>query len=221
MGFQNQIVLIFGAAEGLGSRIASTILRSGAQHVVLVGDATNISASHEGDERKPVCLAEEALDGDMASAAGLKQFDRIDIVINLIGPAECHSDECGNAALIQRTSRIINATRDLLQNSRPHGAVVNVGWLPSETGQAEPSANMKISGSLKLLTQSLAKELAPHIRVNAVLSVAADATAPEEGNIGPILFLASSDARHMTGTILTSDSGRRLGFSAFKKAANS
>jgi 3-oxoacyl-[acyl-carrier protein] reductase len=84
---------------------------------------------------------------------------------------------------------------------------------------------------LRALTKALAKELAPHVRVNAVLSEeVADPlqalSAPnneweispyQEESVGPALFLASPAARHMTGSVLVANAGRRLGFTAFSQ----
>jgi 3-oxoacyl-[acyl-carrier protein] reductase len=242
MEFHDQIVLICGVADELGPRIAESTLRRGAHTVVLVGEMASASQVHHHGKGELICIPDNALSGLRDTVDSIRQFGRIDTLINLVTVAENPLNDPASGAsdaseiptaceaVVRKTCRVIDATRDLLQRSRPYGTIVNVGWLATETAGAMPAAASAAFGSLKVLTQALAKELAPHIRVNAVLSEGIAAPSQthsipttvwqishKEESIGPALFLASPAARHMTGTILTANAGRRLGFAALSK----
>jgi 3-oxoacyl-[acyl-carrier protein] reductase len=115
------------------------------------------------------------------------------------------------------------------------GSIINVTSTAGVRGEAFHSHYAASKGALHALTKSLAVELAPHgIRVNAVAPgwVDTDMSAPSfsdpafkekvrltiplrripsaEDVAGPILFLASDLARHVTGEILDVNGGSVL-----------
>ncbi|MBN2199308.1 MAG: SDR family oxidoreductase [Candidatus Aminicenantes bacterium] len=115
------------------------------------------------------------------------------------------------------------------------GAIINVSSTAAIRGEADHSHYAATKGALNALTKSLAVELAPHgVRVNAVAPgwVDTDMSAevfrdPEfkrriretiplgripspEDIAGPILFLASDLARHITGAVLNVNGGAVL-----------
>ena len=53
---------------------------------------------------------------------------------------------------------------------RGHGAILNIGWDQAETGMAGDSGEMfaAVKGAVMAATRSLAKSLAPEVRVNCV-----------------------------------------------------
>jgi NAD(P)-dependent dehydrogenase (short-subunit alcohol dehydrogenase family) len=235
MEFHDNIVLICGDGGGLGLRIARSVLKRGARTAVLVGAAAGDSAFHPSGNGELLCIADEGL-GRLRDAVGsIRESGQLNTVINLVkvdkprlidraaGAPEDSGIATSCEAVVRETDRIVLATRDLLRRSQPRGAMVNVGILSPATGGAVSAAASAALGSLKALTQSLARELAPHTRVNAVLLGGIGAPAGwsgslhEEEDVGPVVFLASSAARHMTGTILTADAGHSLGFAAFSK----
>jgi len=241
MEFHDQIVLVCGTVNRLGQLIAEAALKRGALKVVLVGNIASTSQFQQSGHGELICVPDDALDDPQGSIDSIKQFGRIDTVVNLVTLADSPPISPSNStsttselisvfdAVSRRTARVVEATRELLQRSRPHGVIVNVGWFSSEAGRSMPVAASAAFASLETLTHLHAKELAPHIRVNSVFSEELAATSqppftpahdayyirsPDE-SIGPILFLASSAARHITGTVLTANRGRRLGFGNF------
>jgi 3-oxoacyl-[acyl-carrier protein] reductase len=115
------------------------------------------------------------------------------------------------------------------------GSIVNVTSTAGVRGEALHSHYAASKGALHSLTKSLAVELAPHgIRVNAVApgwtdtdmctgsfaepgfrekvrqSIPLKRIPPPEDIAGPILFLASDLARHVTGEILDVNGGSVL-----------
>ncbi|HXU31191.1 MAG TPA: SDR family oxidoreductase [Thermoanaerobaculia bacterium] len=112
-------------------------------------------------------------------------------------------------------------------------SVVNISSTAGQRGESHYSAYAASKGALIAATKSWAVELAPRIRVNAVApgwvvtDMTAEALAGEEaakaaagiplGRIataddiaGPILFLASPLARHVTGEVLNVNGGSVL-----------
>lgn len=115
----------------------------------------------------------------------------------------------------------------------PDPSVVNVSSTAGQRGESRYSAYAASKGALIAATKSWAVELAPRIRVNAVApgwvttDMTAEALAGAEGAkaaagiplgriataddiAGPILFLASHLARHVTGEVLNVNGGSVL-----------
>jgi 3-oxoacyl-[acyl-carrier protein] reductase len=120
----------------------------------------------------------------------------------------------------------------LLQAS-PNGSIVNISSTAGQRGEAFYSAYAASKGAMISATKSWACELAPRIRVNSVApgwvdtDMTADALcgpqrdsaiagiplqriASPEDIAGPVLFLASPLARHITGEILNVNGGSVL-----------
>lgn len=120
----------------------------------------------------------------------------------------------------------------LLADSRD-GSIVNVSSTAGQRGEAFHSAYAASKGALISATKSWAVELAPKVRVNcvapgwvdtdmtaaalsgpgrdqALASIPLGRVATAEDIAGPILFLASSLARHMTGEVLNVNGGSVL-----------
>lgn len=115
-----------------------------------------------------------------------------------------------------------------------HGNIINLSSTAGQRGEAFHSHYAASKGGIIAYTKSLAVELAPEIRVNSVApgwvdtpmneAVFADAQFKEQATrdiplqrlpapedlAGPILFLASDLARHITGEILNVNGGAVL-----------
>jgi 3-oxoacyl-[acyl-carrier protein] reductase len=116
---------------------------------------------------------------------------------------------------------------------RKGGAVVIVSSTAGQRGEAMHADYAATKGAIIALTKSLAVELAPDVRVNCVAPgwVDTDMAAPAYGGgararieatiplgrvasaqdiAGPIVFLCSDTARHITGEILNVNGGSVL-----------
>jgi len=121
----------------------------------------------------------------------------------------------------------------LLERS-PDGNIVNVSSTAGQRGEAFYSPYAASKGAVIAATRAWASELAPRVRVNAVApgwvetDMTAAALAGERGRevaasiplgrvaapddiAGPVLFLASPLARHITGEVVNVNGGSVLG----------
>lgn len=235
MEFHGQVIAVCGVDNAFGWGMVDTLLQLGARTVVAIGDpgsGASIGNAAEQTDRagrgELVCLPDDVLDRPADMAARLGEHGTIDAAINLV-PLSPPADDAGGDFVARRTRHVLGAIKGFLRTKQPHGALVNVGWWsPGADGSLAAEA-AAAAGSLELLTKLLAKELAPDIRVNAVLAMAVPSAEPKalaerapediairlEEAAGPALFLASAAARHMTGSVLLADAGRSLGFTAF------
>ncbi len=134
---------------------------------------------------------------------------------------------------------MIRAARSLLEAAPLPGAVVNTASIAGVLGIGSSVPYAASKGALITMTLSLARALAPKIRVNAVCPGFIDtpwfgkamgedglqtmrervaASTPlklastAEDIAGPAVFLASPSARHITGETLLIDAGTHLGY---------
>lgn len=141
---------------------------------------------------------------------------RATLEVNVVGPFLCAR---GALPLLERSS---------------DGNIVNVSSTAGQRGEAFYSPYAASKGAVIAATRAWASELAPRVRVNAVAPgwVATDMTAAalagEAGRevaasiplgrvadpddiAGPVLFLASPLARHITGEVVSVNGGSVLG----------
>jgi 3-oxoacyl-[acyl-carrier protein] reductase len=117
----------------------------------------------------------------------------------------------------------------LLRRS-PHATIVNIASTAGQRGEAFHSPYAATKGAILAATRSWASELAPGIRVNAVApgwvdtdmciepfahggkekiaaGIALGRVATAEDIAGPVVFLASPLARHLTGSVVSVNGG--------------
>ena len=136
--------------------------------------------------------------------------------------------------------RMVKAARTLLETGETTGAVVNTSSIAGVTGIGSSVAYAASKGALTTMTLSLARALAPKIRVNAVCpgfidtpwfggmgeerreklrqgviaSTPLRAASTAEDIADATLFLGSPQSRHVTGETLLVDAGTHLGFAS-------
>ncbi len=262
--FEGAVVLVTGASTGLGRALAVGAAQRGAQTVVVnyarsaeeaEGTAAQVRAA--GSEAV-VVQGDVAQDGDCAGiVAAAERFGRIDALFNNAGvtkfaPRHGDLDALSGEDFLRLYDvnvvgawRMIRAARALLEaaeRSAEQGpaAVVNTSSIAGVTGIGSSIAYAASKGALNTLTLSLARALAPKIRVNAVcpgyidtpwheraggefaerLREGAAACTPLKASSTPediadaTLFLGSPLSRHVTGETLLVDAGTHLGFAS-------
>ena len=171
-----------------------------------------------------------------------QRFGRLDVLVNNAATTNfiAHSDlEAMTEAMWDRILSVntkgpffcTRAAAKLLA-SRGNGAVVNVSSVAGQTGAGSSVAYCASKGALNTLTKSLARALAPNIRVNAVCPGPIDSRWIREGNpswdlekmvaglplprasqpkdiADAVLFLAIT-AQMVTGQLVVVDGGQTL-----------
>lgn len=257
--------LVTGSGTGLGASIANKLAERGANLIV------NYSRSGaEAEETAEGCRAHGAqvllVQADVGEDAGCRtlaeaaaSFGALDILVNNAGITKQVRDHSDLAALekddflrlyavnVVGPFMMVRACEDLLRASakeRGHAAtVLNVSSIAALTGIGSSVAYAASKGALSTMTLSLARALAPEIRVNAVcpgfigtrwfrdtmseekyqtLENAVRAATPlnvassADDIADSAVFLCTPDSRHITGECLIVDGGTHLGYAPMK-----
>ncbi len=148
-------------------------------------------------------------------------------------PLASLSEERWRSTMAQNLDAVFLTTRAALGLMRPGGRVVLVSSTAAQRGEAMHADYAATKGALVSLTKSLAVECAPDITVNCVApgwvdtemsevpyaaggreritaTIPLQRIPPAEDIAGPILFLLSDLARHITGEILNVNGGSVL-----------
>ena len=257
--FDGKNVIVTGAATGLGAAVAIGVARQGARVIINYG-----SSAAEAEATADVCRSAGAevrvMRGDVADdadcrriAAAANGWGSLHVLVNNAGATKHvpkHSDLDALSAedfhFLYGVNTIgpfqmVRATRALLEaGARALGhasAVVNVSSSSAFNGSGSSIAYTASKAALNSVTLSLARALAPLIRVNAMCPGYMDTPwwlkGPGRGAAGKlreavrsmvplqvastaedvaevVLFLASSASRNMTGELAVADAGLRL-----------
>jgi 3-oxoacyl-[acyl-carrier protein] reductase len=256
--FEGWTVLVTGASTGLGRAIAVETAERGARAVVIN------YASSEAQAQETARLVEAkgaqgvVVQGDVAVdedcrrvVAAAAPFGRLDALFNNAGVTKFAPDHGDLDAVsaedflrlygvnVVGAYQMIRAARALLEAAPQAGAVVNTASVAGVMGIGSSVPYTASKGAMITMTLSLARALAPKIRVNAVCpgfidtpwfgramsaerlertrqGVAAatplKAASTAEDIAGAAVFLASPAARHITGETLLVDAGLHLGY---------
>jgi NAD(P)-dependent dehydrogenase (short-subunit alcohol dehydrogenase family) len=255
--YQDFVVVVTGASTGLGRAVAVETAAQGAKAVV-INYARNRA---DAEETARLCQAHGAetvlVQGDVAQdadcraiAAAAETFGRVDALFNNAGTTTFnnHADLEGVSAEDFQSLYAVNvigpyqmvrACRALLEAAPQPGAVVNTSSIAGVAGIGSSVPYAASKGALNTMTISLARALAPKIRVNAICPgfidtpwfgkgigeagaerVRANAAANSPLRVASsaddiaaaAVFLASRASRHVTGETLIVDAGTHLGF---------
>ena len=180
-----KVAIVTGAATGVGAATAQ--LLAGRGYDVLI----NFSRSRDPAETVAAACRDAGADaivaqGDIAedtqcrqlAAAAVGRWGRIDALVNSAGTTQflpMQDLEAVDAAGFERVFRV-NAlgTFQMIRAAAPHlraarGAVVNVSSIAGQTGNGSSYGYVASKAALNALTLALARNLAPEVRVNAVL----------------------------------------------------
>ena len=254
------VVLVTGASTGLGRAVAVETARRGARAVVV----NYASSAAEAEETAGLVRAEGAeavvVRGDVAQDADCRQiaaaaepFGRVDALFNNAGTtkfANNHADldaVSGDdflrlyAVNVVGAFQMVRAARSLLEAGERPGSVVMTSSIAGVTGIGSSVPYAASKGALTTMTLSLARALAPKIRVNAVCpgfidtpwfgkgmpeatvermrkgveaSTPLKAASTAEDIAAAAVFFASPASRHVTGETLLVDAGTHLGFAS-------
>ena len=243
---ENQVALITGAARRIGASIARTLHAQGADvaiHYRESGEAANAVAADLNAMRTDSAATFAANLTDLASLNTLVDDvrawrSRLDILIN--NASSFYPTPIGEITEDQWDDLIgtnLKAPLFLSQAALPalreaRGVIINIVDVHSQRPLRNHTVYGPAKAGLAMLTRSLAKDLAPEVRVNGVSPGAI--LWPENGMSGAtkdaileqvplgrpgtpddvanaVLFLAK-DADYVTGQIIVIDGGRSIGW---------
>lgn len=240
-----RLALVTGAGRGNGRALAIGLARAGARVI-----ATDVDAATAAESARLVCedggdatafeldvtsvAACEALSARVGAEIGL-----VDLLVNNAGIIIREPLSSPNAVAnwhrtldvnLHGTFNVTHAWLPAIRQTR--GTIINIASIAAYAGQGTSLGYSPSKGAIKMFTQSLAQELAPHgVRVNALAPgvietpmTAATRENPErlrsfmtripmgrlgqpEDLVGPVIFLASDLSRYVTGITLPVDGG--------------
>ena len=247
--------IVTGASSGIGAATAKLLAARG--YNVAVTYRENRDGANEAAEQCIALGAEAlALQGDVAEDADCRvlaeavaeRWGRIDALVNNAGFTrfvDARDLEALQAEDFMRSFAVnVVGVYQMTRAVRPYmiangaGAVVNVSSQAGATGTGSSIAYAAAKGAVNTMTLSLARALAPEIRVNCVAPGLTDTRwnrdglgdevyervlekyqdtvplrrADEAGQIADAIVWLIAGADMVTGQILTVDSGMHLGF---------
>lgn len=256
--FDDMVVLVTGSATGLGAALAVGAAQRGAKAVVLNCTKSLREAEETADRVRSAGAATIIAQGDVGDdqacrdiAAKAAVYGRIDALANNAGvtkhaPHHSQLDALSDEDFLRlyRTNvvgpfQMVRACQALMHAAPKPASVLMVSSIAGVTGIGSSVAYAATKGALNTMTLSLARALAPKIRVNALcpgfidtrwftdaygeettdrIRTNVEATTPLKAASKPEdiadagLFLLSPMSRHVTGEMLMVDAGLHLGF---------
>lgn len=256
MALKDKVSIVTGSATGLGAAVAVKLAERGSRVVV------NYTKSEKEAKETLAAVKAKGVDAILAQGdvsndedcrriakAAVDQWGRIDVLVNNAGTTQFanHADlEALSADDFLAIYRVnVVGAYQMIRACAPHmkaagkGSVVNISSIAGVTGIGSSVAYAASKGALNTMTLSLARSLAPEIRVNAVcpgfigtrwfsdrfgeeqfqkIRKQQEASTPlaragtPEDIAASVVFFAGEGSDHITGETLITDAGMHLGF---------
>lgn len=236
-----QVAIVTGGTRGIGRGIAELLLAAGAKVVICGRSAPEVPVAAHGREAEFIACDIRKADAAQALVDGVhEKYGRLDLLVNNAGG----SPNADAATASPRFSQSIielnllaplhlsQAANKFMQQQETGGSIVNIASVSGARPSPGTAAHGAAKAGLLNLTQSLAQEWGPKVRVNAIILglVATEAATTSAygsqeavdrigktfplGRMGApedvaraVLFLASPLAGYVSGARLSVDGG--------------
>jgi 3-oxoacyl-[acyl-carrier protein] reductase len=243
---EGKVVLVTGASSGIGRAIALGCAREGADLAITY--RANVDGADEAarairalGRRAEALVADISREDDIAGLARWleERFGRVDVWINNAG-ADILTGDGSRLSKLERLDRVLAvdlrgtilaswAAVDLMRERG--GTVINMSWDHISLGMAgeNPILYSAAKGGIASFSKSLAREVAPGIRVNILAPGFIETAFGEQADqdwyrevvertplgrwgqpedlVGAALFLASDESRFVTGQMIMVNGG--------------
>ncbi|HVL77467.1 MAG TPA: SDR family NAD(P)-dependent oxidoreductase, partial [Noviherbaspirillum sp.] len=181
MDFQDQTVLVTGAAGNLGQAVARAFAQRGAKLVLVDRRREALERVFGADNESQILAAVDLLDAAQVAGAvdeAVGRFGAIDVVCNIaggfdMGPAVHETtDEMWNRLFDLNARTVLQVARAAVpkMKERGRGRIVNVAANAAQKGAAGMGAYCASKDVVVRMTESMAAELREHgINVNCVM----------------------------------------------------
>lgn len=177
--FAGRVAVVTGASGSIGKAAARLLFAQGAQLILtdINQDAlTEVVAEFRDPERAVLTLMQDVAQYDHAQRVAelaADRFGKVDFVIPSAGllrtrPFHGMSAADWRSILAVNADGVFNTCLALVPLLNPGGSIVAVASLAAHTGRAGGAHYAAAKGAVVALIKSLAAELAPNIRANAV-----------------------------------------------------
>jgi len=232
--FSNKVVLLTGGTSGIGLGIANAFANQGAR--VIATGATREEVDQAKSMNSKIDFKQLNVSTSENVQDFFENIDTLDVLINCAGIIKReleHDPEVFQEVInvnLNGTMRACSAARDFLKET--NGSIINIASMLTFFGGGLVPAYSASKGGIAQLTKSLAIAYASdQIRVNAIapgwIKTPLTTALQEDENranailsrtpmnrwgepedlAGPAMFLASDDAKFITGSIIPVDGG--------------
>jgi NAD(P)-dependent dehydrogenase (short-subunit alcohol dehydrogenase family) len=175
--FSGKSVIVTGGCRGIGRGIAERFLEAGANVVICCRHQPETPPSSEG--REAVFVMADVRDPDEVERVvdvAVERFGRVDVVVNNAGgapPAEAATASPRFSEAVLRLNllgplHLAQRANAVMQEQPAGGVIVNIGSISGMRPSPGAAAYGAAKAGLINLTQTLAMEWAPKVRVNCV-----------------------------------------------------
>ncbi|WP_233238001.1 SDR family NAD(P)-dependent oxidoreductase [Bordetella sp. LUAb4] len=195
--FTDRVLVLTGATGGIGRAVAALFYDAGARLYLIDRDADALAAlarelgadpQHASAEKNDQVLSQglgsarvlthamdvsSSTDADTAASRIAAAWGGVDFLVPAAGiypiaPIAAMSDEQWRQTLAINLDGVFYLTQRLLALLRPGSAIVNLGSMAAHRGAVHNAHYSASKGALLSFTRSIARELGPNTRVNAV-----------------------------------------------------
>ena len=241
-GSAGTVVVVTGAAGGIGRSIVRRLASDGARVACVDVDASGAAEAAAAHGDRAVAIRADITARDEVRAM-VRQVEAtwgpVDVLVNnagrtRVGPFVDSRPDHWEELLRVDVLGVFHCTQEILAGmlARRTGCIVNIGSDAERIGLPGQVVYAAAKGAIGAFTRSLAREVAPHVRVNAVspgpvrtpplerlferdpalarsltAAIPLGRVAEPDDVAAAVAFLASADAAYITGQILSVSGG--------------